>query len=151
MKAISLHLVLLLVIIGNSGCARSSPATAPRVTRAVAPAYPDIALEARSEFAVTIEVAINQSGDVADAKAVEASGPPKVYRKEWYEQLARQWQFAGSDLASVRTARIKFTFRLMPKETPPEQLCTVFLPPYDVEVRAKRPEDVHLFDKHESK
>jgi hypothetical protein len=141
-----LYLMLFVGIIGTWACAPSpSPASAPSVTRAIAPVFPPVAIQARSDGAVTVETAITPSGEVADAKVVEITGPPRVYLKEWYEQVARQWKFAESDSPSIRTVQIKFVFRLMPTGTPPEQLGTVFLPPYQVEVRAERASDVHLF------
>jgi TonB family protein len=139
-----LYLVLFVGIIGTWACTPLSPTSAASVTRAVAPVFPAVAIQARSDGAVTVETAITPSGDVADAKVVEISGPPAVYLKEWLEQVARQWKFSSSDSRSIRTVQIKFVFRLMPPGAAPEQLGTVFSPPYQVEVRAERPSDVHL-------
>jgi hypothetical protein len=134
--------IAVLGILSISGCAPTSP---PTVMRAVAPVFPAVALAARAEGAVTVDTTINSSGDVVNARIAEVVGPVAIYHQKWYEQLAREWRFSSSNSRSSRLVRVKFIFRLMPTGTPPQELGAVFSPPYEVEVRAERPTDVHSF------
>lgn len=141
-------LVLLLLMVGvmpASAPALSTKEAGPAVSKAVAPAgYPAIAAQAHASGKVTVEVAVDPSGDVTDARLIEVEGPQQVFRQPWYEMLAREWRFMPDQRMTQRKARIEFVFRFMPRGTPREKLGTVFAPPYQVEVREEEPERVTL-------
>jgi len=138
--------VILGVVVLRAARGSSQTRDNPAVLKAVAPSdYPAIAAQAHVGGRVTVEVAIDPAGAVAEARLVDVDGPPKIFAQDWYELLAREWQFASDQGASdLRKVRIEFIFRLMPRGTPREKLATLFIPPYQVEVREEEPERVKL-------
>lgn len=119
----------------------------PVVKKAVAPSYPLIAVASRVTAKLVFDVSIDQQGKVTDAQLSEV--PPFLFREPYYEQIARRWEFAPDERLNVRKARIQFDFRLMPLGTPREQLGTIFLAPYQIEVSAEEPETVIFTDPKE--
>lgn len=114
--------------------AQQSPA--PAVEEAVAPVYPDLAVTGRVAGAVTIDVRVSERGEVAAAEVAE--GDPLLRQSSL--DAARLWRFHGQP--GGHAARLVFSFRLMPKNTPEAQLGAVFRPPYRVEVRKITPAPV---------
>jgi TonB family protein len=120
----------------------------PEVMMAVAPIFPPAAVASNTSGKVVIEVQVDATGAVSMAKIVD--GDALFRAGKIYETTARRWRFAvAKDGASLRTARITFVFKIMPKDTPPDDLTSVFIPPYQVEVRHKPFEPV--VDKQTSK
>lgn len=116
------------------------------VVRAVAPpGYPAVAAQARTGGTVNVEVTVSPGGEVIEARLGDIEGPPRVFKQEWYELLAREWRFNPNEgTPQPRKATIQFVFRLMPRGTAREKLGTVFIPPYRVEVKEEEPEQVKL-------
>jgi hypothetical protein len=110
----------------------------PTVILAVVPNYSPLALSTQSSGEVLIEVKIDSNGSVTDARGI--SGKPILIGVSKY--VARRWKFALSDNIGVRTARLTFVYRLVPKGTPMEELLPVFKPPYRVEIAHVIPESV---------
>jgi hypothetical protein len=121
----------------------------PAVVLAVAPIFPPAAVASNTSGRVVIEVQIDVTGAVSMAKIVD--GDVLFRQGKIYEATALRWRFAADkNGAGLRTARLTFVFRIMPKETPPAELTSVFMPPYKkVEVRHKPFEPV--VDKQVSK
>jgi len=108
----------------------------PGVVTAVAPIFPPAAVASNTSGQVVIEVKINAEGGVTSAKIVD--GHPLFRQGKIYEETARHWRFApAKDGMAMRTARLTFSFSIMPKNTSATELTTVFTPPYQVEVRHK--------------
>lgn len=104
----------------------------PPVVRAVAAAYPAVAMGARISGSVIVEVKINAKGEVTSADAV---GGHKLLRKD-AERAARRWTFAPThERDKTRMVRLTFEFIVMPEDAPYADLLPVFMPPYRVEVR----------------
>lgn len=104
------------------------------VVLAVAPIFPPIAVAANISGSVVIEVKIGANGKVTAAQIIE--GHPLLRQGRSFEDTARRWQFTPSIGSEVfRTARLKFIFRIMPKETSVDELTPEYSPPYQVEVR----------------
>jgi hypothetical protein len=110
----------------------------PVVVLAIVPNYSPLALSTQSSGEVLIEVRIDSKGSVTDARGI--SGKPILIGVSKY--VARRWKFALSDNAGVRTARLTFVYRLVPKGTPLEDLLPVFKPPYRVEIAHVIPDPV---------
>jgi TonB family protein len=112
----------------------SSAEDQPSVISAVAPIFPPTAIAANINGSVVIEVKIDVNGKVTATQIIE--GHPLLRQVRSFEDTARRWQFrpvAGSE--ALRTARLTFVFRIMPKETSTDELTPVYAPPYQVEVR----------------
>ena len=102
------------------------------VLRAVAPNFPPLAVAAKASGAVLVEVEVKPNGDVSSAGAIDG---PKLLRKS-AELAAKRWRFnVVGPVQRLRKVRLTFTFTLMPKDTPSEDLTPIFKPPYAIEVR----------------
>lgn len=116
---------------------QSPPIEQPAVVTAVAPAFPPSAVLSNTSGKLVVEVQVDAAGIVTEAKVVEGD---TLFRagKKIYEATARRWRFAkAKGGAGLRTARLTFVFKIMTKDTPPDELTAVFMPPYQVEVRHK--------------
>lgn len=114
-----------------------------QVVKAVAPAYPVIAIAADVGGTVTIEVQIDVRGLVTAVRAVDG---PKLLRAA-AEITARRWIFSSvEDQTKARVVRLLFAFKLMPKDTPQDELLPIFMPPYQVEVRQAKGTLIHRVD-----
>lgn len=115
----------------------------PTVVKAIPAIYPRIAAVAEESGTVIVEVKINPDGTVAEATAVDGH---KLFGVA-AERSARQWAFNPATGASTsRTARLTFSFKLLPKTANPEELLPVFMPPYGVETRGTTP--AYIFHKN---
>jgi len=103
------------------------------VLLAVSPVYPPIALTANTSGDVKVAVTISESGAVTKADFV--SGSPLLHRAA--VEAARRWKFEKPD--QERKLELTFSFRMVSKDTPPEDATSVFMPPYHSEVRGKLP------------
>lgn len=128
--------ILLVLLLTAGGLAlgqktRETSEDLPNVVVAVAPSYFPLALASHTSGEVIIEVKINSLGAVTSADAI--SGNAVLVGGS--RQVARRWKFASiSDEKRIRTARITFVYRLVPKDTPIDDLFPVFKPPYRVEI-----------------
>lgn len=107
----------------------------PMVLQAVAPIYPVVAASARVSRTMTVEVKINTEGKVTSTRIVEGN---RLLDKA-AENAARRWIFVAVNEESVRSARLTFTFKLMPEDAPADELLPIFMPPYHIEVRRAMP------------
>jgi hypothetical protein len=102
------------------------------VLTAVAPEFIAFQVKTVAVASVTVEVKINNSGEVTSAKTIEHT----VFVDHAIEDAAKLWKFtASTNCEQERVARLEFVFRILPKETPKSQLTTIFTTPYKVEVR----------------
>ena len=112
-------------------CAEKKPLTP---LEAVAPIYPMLAVYSDTSGAVTIKATINKVGAVISATTIEGH----VFLKSSALDAAKKWRFEPGN--EKRTVNLVFVFRIMPKETPAENLATRFQAPWQVEVRRVIPE-----------
>jgi TonB family protein len=110
-----------------------------RVTRAIAPPYDDILVQARLQGTAKIRVQVKPSGEVEDAEIVESLWD---LRDELYKQYARKWRFEAHPTST--TEEIVFIFRFIPRDSPPEDVGTVFTFPATVEIRSLEPPPSYL-------
>jgi TonB family protein len=121
----------------SSVYAQSSNPKNPTVVSAVAPAFPAIAATANMNGDVVVEVEVSAEGKVRTAHAVNAH--PLLSKTS--ENAARRWRFApASDGEKKRFVQLIFTYRTMPPKIDAEELASIFMPPYHIEVRRMRPE-----------
>jgi hypothetical protein len=78
-----------------------------------------------------IEAKLNPAGNVTSAKTVSFS----FFRDKSLEEAAKKWIFEEDASKQERIAYIKFVMRIMPKETDPAELTTIFHYPAEVEIR----------------
>lgn len=117
--------------------AQQNPSSTPSVVRAVAPCFPPVAAIYGAEGSVFVEVGIDSNGAVQSIKIIE--GHTLLHYAS--ETVAKRWTFSSdSKQTSLRTVRLTFNFKLMPKGTPTIELLPVFVPPYVVEIRGTKPE-----------
>jgi hypothetical protein len=108
----------------------------PSVISAVAPPYPMFVRGGAGAFDLSgkifVQVSIDEMGAVSAARGL--NGAPLL--RQVAEKAAKRWKFASVvNGAGVRTARLHFIFRTMPRGTSDEELSPIFTPPYSVEVR----------------
>lgn len=98
--------------------------------------YPLFAILAKEGGTVLIEVQIKPDGTVSEANVVDGH---KLFRVV-AQRSALNWVFNSvTDLTLLRTARLTFTFKLIPRTVNPAELLPVFMPPYGVEIRGMIP------------
>lgn len=103
------------------------------VLSAVAPIYPPLALTANVSGEVDVMVTVDNAGKVTDAKFLAGN---QLLHKAAIE-AAKRWKFQGVNRETK--VQLTFVFRMMPKQTPPEDMTPVFMPPYKLEVKGKLP------------
>jgi TonB family protein len=114
----------------------------PAVLKAVPAKYPDVALATGLQSEVLIKVTVGEDGNVADTELLKGIALLNPSAKK----AAREWKFAPTVERVVgeprrrRTAFLIFLFRIMPRDTPPEELESLFVPPYTMEIKGERPE-----------
>jgi TonB family protein len=140
MKKFSIAFFLLPAVLALFTISSASAQTAtdesgkPVVVKAVAPAfYPPIAISARAEGRIIVEIKMDAAGKVISARAFE--GHPLL--RKVAEKAAERWQFApvSSDTKDL-TARLTFVFKIAAKG---EETEITFRPPYQVEMTIKPP------------
>ena len=108
----------------------------PMVIRAVAPDYPAIAMAAKAEGKVVVEVRINNEGKVTATKVLDEGSSKMKFLHKASEKAASRWQFTlGTDDSDKRTAQLTFVFRVVPDN----EAEIFFSPPYQVEVAERKP------------
>ena len=134
-----LFVLLIVVYPAGSNLALSGNPKVPIVVSAVAPVFPAIAATAHMSDDVSVEVEVNSEGVVSTAHAINAH--PILGKAS--ENAALRWRFApdrGGDKTPV--VRLTFSYRTMPLKTPDEELASIFMPPYHVEVRRRGSEPI---------
>jgi TonB family protein len=130
-------MLLLVSTAGTTGLSQGS-SQRPVVLQAVAPVYPAVAASARVSATVMVEVQIDAEGKVTSSRVIDGH---KLLDKA-AENAARRWVFAASKDEVAITARLTFTFILMPEGARADELAPVFVLPYRVEVRRTIPKVV---------
>lgn len=116
--------------------ASSQSSVPPQVVSAVAPIYSPVAVAARAQGEVIVEVKVNQAGEVSAATAM--TGHPILRRAT--EAAARLWKFEPAEEKSgTRAARLSFVFQFSDGGTFDADATPVFMPPYKVVVTHKEP------------
>lgn len=105
------------------------------VTEAVAPVFPPTIVALNQQGTFNVMVQINKDGVV---KSVDAGRVPKTL-KPVLELVASRWRFNSSEDDKYRNVTLSFVFTLVPTATLSEDLLPVFRPPYQIEVKARRP------------
>ena len=105
-----------------------------RVLRASAPDYPDLMHASRSQGACIVAITVLPSGEVDHTHLQDC---PSRYVESVLRRHAKQWRFEPQEHTTLH--RIEFVFKLLPKDTPPEELGFVFVTPMTVEVRRVEP------------
>ena len=136
---------LLNAMVASGDTAASCPPSVlvggPQVIVAVAPRFPDIAVQAR--IGTTLEVCVDIGADGVPVKA-ELIPPFRIFEVAT-EEAALRWRFAPSEKSnSPRRVRLRFVLKLIQRDGAPAEETTVFRPPYEVEVRHVTPELVSL-------
>jgi hypothetical protein len=127
-----LMLVAGIFLINSEAKTLTEQSTQPSVVKAVAPPFIPFIFGKTGSATVIVEVAIDPTGKVDEAHIVEFS----LFRDKSFEETAKKWVFApAADAKQVRTARLTFVLRIMPKGTRWDELTTIFTTPYQVEVR----------------
>lgn len=123
-------LVCLVTSIALSLCSCSSES--PKVVRAVAPNYLQVARVAYVEGIFLVSVTIGPDGKVSDAKIT--SGPALTLLREECLATAKRWLFTASS-KHTRRAKLSFEFTIddaLGKDAQPQ---VSFSPPYNVAIR----------------
>lgn len=106
------------------------------VVEAVAPTFPAVATLTGSEGKVLVHVKIDEDGTVQSMNF----GDGLSIFKPVLNLAVQRWRFnAVKKNAGYRKASLSFIFRYVSSEAKPEELLPIFRPPYEIEIRAKRP------------
>ena len=85
----------------------------PIASSSAFPQYPSIAMAARAEGVVTVDVQVDSAGNVRSAEAVAGH----TLLQQAGAEAAKRWKFAPrEDAAAIRTVRLLFAFRLLPRD-----------------------------------
>lgn len=104
----------------------------PKVLRAVAPTFIPFVFDDTGVAEIIVEVRLNSRGEVVSAKTISFS----LFKDISFENTAKQWIFEESPNEKERIAKIKFILRILPKDTNPQNLTTIFRYPAEVEIRS---------------
>ncbi len=131
--------VILAMTLAGEGCPNwEQQGDGLAVAEAVAPAFPDLALQARAEGLFDVCVAVGPDGTPVRAWFQTAGGRSTLF-EEVAESAAMRWRFAPQMGPGERFLRLRFGFKLHPLTG----LCVgrggtiesvTFRPPYEVEV-----------------
>lgn len=138
LKIRQLYLVLIfsLILIGHQQikAQQSREYKAPvKVLKAIAPTFIPFVLDETGVAEIVVEAKINSEGNVTATKTIAFT----LFTDLSVEQTARQWVFERNTNRKERTAKIKFVFRIMPRDTDSTNLTTIFRYPFEVEVRSR--------------
>jgi TonB family protein len=98
----------------------------PTVIQAVAPStYPPIAIVARADGKLIVEVKINAGGKVVSTKVIQGH----ELLASTAASAAKRWQFAASNCSEERSAQLTFEFRIPVKQ---DDAQIAFNPPYGI-------------------
>jgi len=132
--------ISVLTLLCSMATAQQLQPSAPAVVAAVAPQWPSLGLgikkanEESSRVTATVEVTIDDKGTVTAAKPLKAH---PLFQNTSLE-AARRWRFAPGE--NGRIAQLTFSFVVWNRGAARDQLGTIFLPPYEIEVRVELPE-----------
>jgi TonB family protein len=104
------------------------------VLRASAPEYPDLMYSSREQGKCVVAISVLPSGEVDHTHVQES---PAGFIEHVLRRHAKQWRFAPAEHTTLH--RVEFVFKLLPQDTPPEELGFVFVAPMTVEVRRVEP------------
>lgn len=103
----------------------------PEVISAVAPFYPQT-YPPNISGSVQVDVTIDSSGTVVYARAL--NGHPLLQPTSI--KAAKLWRFARATSGTgERRTRLMFSYQVVPKGTPGNELWPVYKPPYGIEVK----------------
>jgi TonB family protein len=132
---ISLVITIAGYVLAQAVNSNTSSVDRPVVITAAVPIYPQVARAGLITDDVVVEGSIHPSGVFITTNVIQGH---KVFHKA-AEDAARRWRFEPYTHPAdgkFRTARLTFSFRIMPAETPEADLLPIFYPPYKIEVRS---------------
>jgi TonB family protein len=133
---------IVIIVISSIGC-RAADSTV-HASRAVAPAYPPLALTAGAEGDVVVLATIDETGTVRGATVTQGAelldGAALA--------AARRWSFNAG--AASRQTHLTFAFRLNNNPATARESLTTFVPPLRVEVFGVLPPPTVNYDRHNS-
>ena len=121
------------VLLFAISCQRSPRQVA--AVNAVAPIYPVLAAASNTFGDADVAVTIDESGSVSSA-AFQRGNP--LFKAAVLDAVNR-WKFEPG--ASSHEVTLRFSFRLMPKESGDADVTAIFVPPYHIEVRQRHPDE----------
>jgi TonB family protein len=127
--AISLPLIL-----GHTADRTLAEEVTPGTVVAVAPEYPDVALQAQVEGSVAVRVEIDRKGLVRSATVV--SGHPLLTKSA--EAAARLWEFDQAKNSATADRQLTFVYNLLPSNACWQKTLARFLPPDRINVSRRR-------------
>jgi len=105
------------------------------VVNAVAPDYPVLAAASNTFGDADVAVTIDKSGRVSSAILQRGN----LLFKASVLDAANRWKFEPS--GSSHQVTLRFSFRLMAKESPDGDVTPIFVPSYQIEVRHRHPDE----------
>jgi hypothetical protein len=118
---------------GSFELSQEEPRDVVAVRLAVAPQFPDIAVQAAISIRFVVHVDIGRDGVPTEARME----PRFVVFHDSVEAAAKAWRFVPDASATqpVRKVDLVFNFKVLPKGSKPTEAITLFRPPYEVETR----------------
>ena len=140
MRTLRLKMILVFAIsaIGLTttiAIAQANSVSEPKVKSTELPSYPPLARAACVQGSVAVLVEIGEEGQVTATDILYGH----TLLRSAADSAAKKWRFeARSDTA--RREVLRFTFRILPFETPAKRLKAILTRPTDVEIRSYPPE-----------
>jgi TonB family protein len=128
------------VLAAAAACGRvESDGTRPRPIEAVAPSYPFKAWFSGASGEATVRARIGQSGNVQAVTILRASSNMGTVVTDSLSAAAsaaaREWRFEPQ--SQEGNVEITFSFRMMSRNTPEDEITTHFMSPFRIEVRGR--------------
>jgi len=119
-----------------------SQTNAPSIVSVAIPNYSPVALHSHTSGEVVIEMTVNSRGAVTSTKAISGNEILIALSKK----VAKRWRFEPTNEMLPRTARVTFSFRLLPRSSPIEELLPTvsFKPSYRVDIPHVFPDEAAL-------
>jgi TonB family protein len=111
---------------------------------AVAPTYPLGANMARVGGMVEVEIVVNDVGNVISTNGVDKKSSDYIVFGAASERAALKWKFIKTSNNINRKYTLSFYYKIMPPNTPNEDITTIYRSPYSIEVRCGTHENIKL-------
>ncbi|MBN1566868.1 MAG: energy transducer TonB [Acidobacteria bacterium] len=136
MKSTRLFWAFFILVASTNEMVIGQGSSTDTVVTAVAPVYPRLARLTRTSGKLRVEVYVDKYGAVTNATAIKGEPDSYVPFREVSERTARRWVFSASSADTVqRKYVITFNYRIMPNETPEDELMPIYHYPFEIEVR----------------
>jgi hypothetical protein len=135
MTYIMKYLIVCICMFTTSIIMAEEPNEKQHVVSAVAPIFPSDCYLTGTSGKIKLRLTVNAEGDVIDTLTLETSAPFLI---EDSINAVRQWRFSTAPGKSdSQKFVVTFYFRIMPDQTPKDELTVIYRLPFELEIRGR--------------